>query len=436
MRNTIGIRRETKDKTQRRAPLSPGQVRALVRHHGIRVLVQPWKQRVFTDAEYRNAGAILTEDLSPCNIIFGVKEIAPAYLCDGGTYCFFSHTVKGQQYNMPMLQHIIDHDITLLDYELVRDAEGRRLIFFGDYAGYAGMIDSLWALGRRLRWEGVKNPFTRIKYATEYRYLKEAEEDLRAVGQQIARTGLPRELVPFVCAFTGYGRVSTAAQRLFDLLPFVEVEPERLEHFFAAGKFSRKVLYKVKFTKPDLFQHKSPGKDFTLAEFQKHPQRFTSRFEQLVPFFSMIINGIYWEPRFPKLLSIGAVRRLYESKYRPRLKVIGDITCDIGGSIELTVKETDSTNPIYVYEPLTGRVRDGWRGRGPVILAVDKLPTELPRESSQSFGKALLPFVPGLAAADFAQPWGRLDLPNEIKDAVIVYRGKLVRKFQHLRRFL
>lgn len=159
MKNVIAIRKETKDKTQRRTPLVPEHVRHLVRKHGIKVLVEPWEQRIFSDYEYKKAGAVLTHDLSQANIIFGVKEIAPQYLIPETAYCFFSHVIKGQTYNMGMLNDILNKNISLLDYELVKDHQGKRIIFFGEYAGLAGTIDTMWALGKRLKYEGKKNRF-------------------------------------------------------------------------------------------------------------------------------------------------------------------------------------------------------------------------------------------------------------------------------------
>ena len=433
MLNAIGIRRETKDATQRRAPLSPDHIRELIRRYHTTVYVEPWSRRIFSDKEYRDAGARLTDDLSKANIIFGVKEIDPSLLLDRMTYCFFSHTVKGQAYNMPMLQSIIEKKITLCDYELVRGRDGKRLIFFGDFAGYAGMIDALWALGRRLEAEGIRSPFRKMRYASTYGCLREAREDLGEIADAIRKHGLPREITPCVCAFTGYGRVSTAAQELFDLLPTVEIEPEDLERVVRSGMNSDRVLYKVVLHKPHLFQHVTPGRGFDAHDFHDHPESYASRFEKYVPHLTMIINGIYWEPRFPRILTKKYMKALYARVRHPRLRVIGDITCDIDGSIELTVKETDATNPVYVYDPVSGRLRDGWKGRGPVILAVDKLPAELPREASESFGTALLPFVRQLAHAEFSRPMSTLLLAEELKHAVIVHRGRLRPAYAHLR---
>ena len=433
MKQCIGIRRETKDVTQQRVPLSPEQVAILIREHDVRVLVEPMPKRIFPDADYTAAGAELTKDLSSANIIFGVKEIDTSYMQDGMAYVFFSHTIKGQAYNMEMLRYILDHDITLLDYELIKDEKGQRKVFFGNFAGYAGMIDSIWAMGRRLLSEGIDTPLSRIRYATTYGMLQEAEAAFREVGEQIQAEGLPDEVVPFVCGITGYGNVSAGAQHVYDLLPVQQIPASELAGFYAQGEFSKHVVYKVVFREEDMFAPLDAAADFILQEFYDHPERYQSVFEQYLPYLSMMLNGIYWEPRYPRLVTMEAARRLFEEQDRPRLRVIGDVTCDIDGSVQLTVKETNALNPVFVYEPLTGAVHDGWEGNGPVILAVDKLPTELPREASSAFGASLLPFVPALAIADFTRPYDQLKLSDTLRNSIVAHKGELTPAFAYLR---
>ena len=435
MKACIGIRRETKDITQQRVPLSPEHVAQLIREHGLRVLVQPMEKRIFRDEEYTAAGAELTDDLRDSNIVFGVKEIAPEYMDDAAAYMFFSHTIKGQSYNMGMLRHILDRGITLFDYELIRDTAGKRLVFFGNFAGYAGMIDSLWALGRRLEWEGLQTPFNGIRYATSYSMLSDAEAAFREAGERIRREGLPSQLVPFVCGFTGYGNVSKGAQHLYDLLPVETIAPSDLAAFFSRGAFSNRVAYKVEFREEDMAAPREEGAPFRLQEFYDHPERYESIFEQYLPYLTVLVNGIYWEPRYPRLVTLEAARRLFARADTPRLRVIGDVTCDIDGSVQLTVKETSALNPVFVYEPRTGAVIDGWEGRGPVILAVDKLPTELPREASTAFGESLMPFVPELAAADLTLPFERLGISAALRDSVIAHQGRLTPDYEYIADF-
>ncbi len=164
----------------------------------------------------------------------GIKEIPPERLEAEKVYLFFAHVIKGQSYNMPMLRRLMDLGATLIDYERVVDEKNRRLIFFGRHAGLAGMVNTLWALGRRLAWEGIPSPFARIRQAMQYADLEAARSDIRAAAAEIRQQGLPRELIPLVVGFTGYGNVSGGAQEIFDLLPHESVAPADLA-LLAAG---------------------------------------------------------------------------------------------------------------------------------------------------------------------------------------------------------
>ncbi len=436
MKKTIGIRRESKYPTEKRAPLTPDQVRNLIENSNLNVLVESSTQRVFTDEEYEKAGATITGDLSECNIIFGVKEVPIEDLIPEKAFCFFSHTIKGQSYNMPMLKEILNRKITLLDYELVKNKEGKRIIFFGNYAGYAGMINSLWLLGRKYLSEGIDTPFAKIKQAKEYKNLVEAKKEIVKVGLEIKEKGLPGEIVPLITGFTGYGNVSKGAQAVYDLLPVETIKADDLKEFVKSGTHSKNKVYKVEFSKFDIYKNKNGKTDWDSKYVSAHPKEFESVFYKFIPHLSMLINGIFWDPEFDKLVTKEFMKEFYMENSNPKLKVIGDITCDVEGSIELTAKITTSDNPAFVYEPLTGKIIDGWEGNGPVILAVDKLPAELPGESSEFFGKALLPFVEKLATADYTKPHGSLGLPEEFCNAVIAHQGELTEQFKYLLKYL
>lgn len=431
----IGIRKETQYPSERRAALTPEHVQEIV-DQGVNVLVEPADgQRVFTAEEYGNSGAEMNKSLDDCSIIFGVKEVPINDLIPNKPFVFFSHTIKGQNYNMPLLQAILDKKVTLMDYELVKNDKGFRIIFFGKFAGYAGVIDSLWLMGRRLEHEGLINPFSKINQATEYNMLSDAEEELRKVGKEIKENGLPDEIVPFITGFTGYGNVSKGAQELYDLLPSVEIKASELDEFVKKGEFSNKVVYKVEYKEEDMYVLPS-GDKFNFDHFVENPSDYNSIMNKHLPNLSMLVNGIYWEERFPKHVTKKNMKDYYETGENQKLKVIGDITCDIEGSVEMTMKATPSSNPAFVYEPLTEKVKDGIEGNGPVILAVDKLPAELPRQASKMFGDALLPFVKNLANADFSVDYDELEIPAEFKNAIITHKGKLTPNFEYLKEYL
>lgn len=431
----IGIRREDKNRWEGRAPLTPDNVRKLV-EDGIEVWMQPSGIRVFSDDDYRNGGAVIDEDLSSCPVILGVKEMPLEFFQKNKAYLFFSHTIKGQKQNMPMLRKMMDLGCHLIDYELIVDDKGRRLIFFGKYAGLAGMIDTLWALGRRLEWEGTSSPFSEVKMAHEYDSLDVAKSGISAVGERLKRDGLPTGVTPLICGFGGYGHVSGGAQEIFDILPHEQVAPADLAELSKSKKTADNRLFKVVFKEQDMVEPIDPSGTFNLQDYYDNPQKYRSKFEDYLPHLTVLVNCIYWDERYPRLVTLEYLRSAYSSKSPPILRVIGDISCDIEGSIQCTLKATDPGNPVYVYNPLDSKVIDGWVGTGPVIMAVDNLPCELSRESSEFFGETLMPFIPQLARADLDVSFDKIDLPGELSRAIILHKGKLMPKFEHLSKYL
>src|SRR4030042_1156479 len=176
----IGIRREDINKWEKRVPLIPSHARELSDRYPIEFRIQPSAIRIFNDADYRLAGIPVEEGLSPCSIVLALKEIPLELIEKNKTYLLFSHTVNGQSQNMPMLKRMMDLGCTVIDYEKMTDEKGRRGLFFGNYAGHAGVIDTLWALGKRLEAEGTANPFSSLSPPHRYHNLVEAKE---AVGR-------------------------------------------------------------------------------------------------------------------------------------------------------------------------------------------------------------------------------------------------------------
>lgn len=428
----LGIRREDKSKWEARTPLVPADVSRLLKEHGVEVLVQKSPHRAFKEADYAAAGARIVDDLSDCPLILGIKEIPPEKLERGKTYVYFSHTIKGQSGNMPALRRLLQLGCQLIDYEKIVDDKGRRLVLFGNYAGMAGMLDSLWAFGQRLQHEGIDNPFAQVQQAYRYGEVEEAKAQIKKIGERIRREGLPEAIRPLVCGFAGYGQVSQGAQAVYDCLPVEAVEPEQLASLPPAAN----VCYKVVFREEHMVERIEPSAGFNLQEYYKSPERYRSRFFSYVPHLTVLMNCIYWEAKYPRLVSVEQLRGLYGKRGQPRLRVIGDISCDLSGGIECTVKSTEPDHPVFVYEPASGAVRDGIAGNGPVVLAVDFLPCELPVDSSRFFSRSLNPFITGLARADFSRGLPDSGLPLELQRAAIVYQGELTPPYRYLEKFL
>ncbi len=435
-RCSIGIRREDKYAMERRTPVTPLHVKSLVEKDRLEIHVQTSDKRVFQDEEYLQAGAVIKANLTDCPVIFGVKEIPIESFEAGKTYVFFSHVIKGQAYNMPMLKHMMALGCNLIDYECIVDDQNKRLIFFGRYAGLAGMINTLWSLGQRLREKGLENnPFLGIRQACSYKSLEEAKEDVRHAGQLIATHGLPETLIPFTIGFTGYGNVSVGAQEIADLLPVKEISPEQLPGLNRQSDHASNTVYKIIFKEHHLSKPIAAGETFGLQDYYDNPENYESDFEQYLPHLSVLMNCMYWDARYPKLVTKKIVPVLF-AQGDPKLHVIGDITCDPEGSVEITHKGTEIDDPVFVYNPDTGKPHMGFKGKGMLIMAVDILPSELPRESSEAFSDALFPYVKAIAATDFTLPFDALDLPSPIKRALILHKGALTPSYEYIKGYL
>ena len=430
----IGIRYEDKYKMERRVPLIPAHVKELVLQ-GFEVQVVPSEKRIFKDDEYREAGAVLKEEPLDAELILGVKEMPIGYFKEGRTYIFFSHTIKGQSYNMPLLKDMMESGINLIDYERIVDEKGRRLIFFGRFAGLAGMINSLWSLGQRLKLKGMDTPFLKIKQAHHYNSLEEAKAAVSEAGKEIAKSGLPESLAPLTVGITGYGNVSKGAQEILNLLPVIEISPDDLIALKDEKDLPGNVIYKTVFEERHLAEPKEKGKAFELQEYYNHPERFNGVFEKYLPHISVLMNCMYWDDRYPRIVTKDYLETLWKSG-NLRLEVIGDVTCDPDGSVEITHMGTAIEDPVFVYNPETRKPVMGFEGDGVLVMAVDILPSELPRESSVAFSNALIKMLPDLAKADLNAPFEELDIPLPFKKAMILHKGVLTPDYKYLEKYL
>ncbi|KAJ3014576.1 hypothetical protein HKX48_005081 [Thoreauomyces humboldtii] len=400
---SIGVRAEDKNRWERRVPLMPEHVERLVKEAGAKVYIQPSTKRVVPDEKYELAGATITSDLSVADIIVGVKEVPIDQLIADKTYLFFSHTHKGQPYNMPLLQAVLDKRIRLIDYELMTNEHSRRLVQFSRFAGYAGMIDSMHGLGHRLLALGYGNPFLAIGMSYEYRTLADARLDVTRTGQVIMDDGLPRQMGPMTFVFTGDGEVARGAMHVFKCLPHEWVSPDELKELHRSGSWDHHKVYGCQVKAKDYLVRKD-GWKYDRDHYREHPEQYMSVFhEKVAPYTSVLVNGIFWDARYPRLLTNDQATKL-ANEDRLNILSIADVSCDINGSLEFMGRSSTIDNPYFMYDPVTGKTHNDMEGRGVQIMSIDNLPTELPLEASEYFSNALYPFVNQLVTGNFDHP--------------------------------
>jgi saccharopine dehydrogenase (NAD+, L-lysine forming) len=433
MNQLVGIRHEDKYEMEKRVPVIPGHVRKLS-EDGIKFLVQHSPKRIIGHEAYEEAGATIVKTLEDAPVIIGVKEIPSSAFETNKTYMFFSHVIKGQKHNMPMLKAMMEKRCQLIDYEKIENQENKRLVFFGRYAGLAGMINSLWSFGQRLLSMGIENPFSELKQCHNYQSLDDAMKAVSKVGNQIATKGMPDALLPVVIGFTGYGNVSKGAQEIAQLLPSIEISPKQLMTPGGLQALSN-VIYKVVFKEEDIAIHNDGIEPFELQHYYNNPDQYRNNFEQYIPALSILMNCMYWDAKYPRIVTKDFLKSLY-AKGEPKLKVIGDVTCDPDGSIECTHKGTEIEDPVFVYNPATGKPTSGFEGKGILVMAVDILPSELPYDASVGFSEALFPYLKSIITADYSLPYDKLELPEPIRKALILHQGELTPPYRYISQYL
>ncbi|KAI3754136.1 hypothetical protein L1987_53914 [Smallanthus sonchifolius] len=431
----IGILSESTNKWERRAPLTPAHCARLV-HSGKgkvevkRIIVQPSTKRIHHDALYEDVGCEISRDLSECGLILGIKQPKLEMILPDRAYAFFSHTHKAQKENMPLLDKILAERASLFDYELIVGDEGKRLLAFGRFAGIAGLVDFLSGLGRRYLSLGYSTPFLSLGSSYMYPSLAAAKAAVVSVGEEIATTGLPSTICPLVFVFTGSGNVSLGAQEIFKLLPHTFVDSSRLPELFDTPSLSRRAfqVYGCVVSYEDMVEHSDPTVVFDKVDYYAHPERYKPIFHKKVaPYASVIVNCMYWERRYPRLLTYKQLQDLGH-KGCP-LVGICDITCDIGGSIEFVNRTTLIDSPFFRYDPFGDSYHEDIEGDGVICLAVDILPTEFAKEASQHFGDVLSHFIGNLASLEDVE-----DLPLHLRRACIAHGGALTHLYEYIPR--
>ena len=395
----IGILREEKNPPDKRVPFTPKQCAMLLKEYShVQWVVQKSPIRCFTDEEYAQMGMRLVEDVSDCDVLFGVKEVPISDLIADKTYFYFSHTIKQQLYNRDLLKKMIELNISMIDYEALKHPYGKRLIGFGRYAGVVGCYNGFLAYGKRTKRYELKsahNCFDR----------KELEIELNKID-------LPNVKI----IITGNGRVGRGALEVIHSLKLKEVSKEE----FINQSFSEPVFVHLDFLD---YNARIDGLPSSESDFFTNPKKYKSIFMQYAKHADIFIAGHFYSYNSPYLFTREDAK---SSDFK--IRTVADISCDIDGPVACTIRPSTIANPIYGYNPLTEQEDDFDKENVITVMAIDNLPCELPKDASEDFGNELMQHVlPALIG---------YDKDNIINRATICKDGDLNAPFEYLRSYV
>jgi len=368
----IGIIRESRN-DENRTPLVPEHIKKYKESNpNINFIIQPSNSRCFADEEYELCGAKINENLNECSIIFGVKEIDPNILINNRTYLFFSHTFKInkqqkiiEKNKKDLLISILNKNITFIDYENIRGKNGTRCLGFGRFAGIVGCYNTLNLLLKVLGKQSL---------ASAYKI-----NDYERLVLNLKNLYFPKTKI----LVTGDGRVAKGVIELLNLTNIKAVSKKD----FLEKKFDQPIFCNLE-TKDYVTNNSSTN--FNLEHFINNPQDYSSSALQYLKETDILISAHYWDPSSPKIFENEDLKDLQN------LKIVGDITCDINGSVPTTIRSTTIEEPNYWIERYTLKEIDE-NNDGIAVMAVDNLPSELPRDSSTEFSEGIinevLPFL-------------------------------------------
>lgn len=358
----IGIIREGKSPADHRSPFTPEILYEIKKSVGdsLSICVETSKVRCFTDEEFQARGIEVVSDISDADILFGVKEVPIDQLIPEKTYFFFSHTIKKQPKNKALLQAVLAKSIRLVDYELLKNPAGERVVAFGRWAGVVGAYNAFWTYGK-------KTGLYQLRRASACKDLEDLKVELRKVV-----------LPPIKIIVTGSGRVGKGALEILAILGVREVEPQE----FLRDDFEEAVFTCL--STADYLRRKSDG-GYDQSHFYANPEAYESQFLPFAQLGEILIVAAYWDPNAPRLFEMNAIR---SPKFS--ISVIADITCDIDGSIPTTRRASTIMDPVYDLDRDTMQELPPFAKQHSIsVMAIDNLPCELPRESSEEFARQL-----------------------------------------------
>ena len=395
----FGILKERKSPPDRRVIFSPNElVRLKQEYQNVSVKVERSDIRIFEDSQYESFGIEVADDISDSDILFGVKEVPVEYLIPNKSYFFFSHTIKKQPYNRKLLQAILEKNIDLYDYETIVDSENRRLIGFGRYAGIVGAYNGIRAFG--IKFELFKLPKAETLSGKE------------ALISQLKRVVLP----PLKFVITGTGKVGNGAKEILDAIKIKEVSVEN----YLTKNYAQPV-----YTQIDVLEYnkRKDGQVLDFTDFYQNPTEYVSDFEKFTKVSDIYITGHFYGNDAPVILT----REMLKAN-DCKIKVVADVSCDIDGPIACTLRSSTIAEPLYGYLPDENKEVDVFHPAAIVVMAVDNLPCELPKDASEGFGEM---FLGQVFPAFFNN-----DKDGILQRAKITENGKLTARFSYLQDFV
>lgn len=392
----IGLIKESKIPADNRVALTPSQCRWLQRNTDLKIVVQSCPTRCYKDAEYIQAGMDVTDDMSHCDVLMGIKEVPKELLIPNKTYFFFSHTKKMQPHNQGLFKMMMEKQITMIDYECLEHEDGQRMIGFGFFAGIVGAHNGMMCYGKRTGLFDLE----RVHLIKDYR--------------QLIHTYFGLKLPNIKIAVTGSGRVAHGIVEVMNLMDIQEVEPDE----FKETTFHYPVYVHLKGT--DLYKHKQTGK-YKRLDFHNNPEEYECIFKEYINHTDVLLNGVYWDKNIPRLFELDDIKS-------PDFKIqsIADITDDYHGSVPCNLGDTTISNPVYGVDKTSFQQTEPYLPNSIDIMAVGNLPNELPRDASRYFGEQLIKFV-----LDDLRKGGSIILEK----ATILNKGKLTSHFDYMKEY-
>jgi alanine dehydrogenase len=395
----FGLIKERKNPPDRRVVLTPNElVKLKEQFPQAEIVVESSDVRVFKDEEYTNLGFEVTHDVSDCDVLIGVKEVPVDDLIANKKYIFFSHTIKKQGHNRKLLIACLDKKIALYDHETMVDAQHKRLIGFGRYAGLVGAYNGIRAFG--------------LKYELFSLVKAETLADKNALIERLRRPVLPAVKI----VLTGHGKVGLGAKEILDGMKIKQVSIEDYLH----KNYDQPVYVHIDIHD---YNRRIDGKSFDKEDFYTNPTQYTSNFERFTKVSDIFMAGHFYGNGSPVILT----QEMLKSPTN-KIKVVADISCDVNGPIACTIRSSTIANPLYGYYPAENKEVDYIHPAAIVVMAVDNLPCELPKDASEGFGEM---FLEQVMPAFFNN-----DQDGVLERALITHNGELTERFKYLQEYV